>query len=84
MPCSAKQQKACTPFISVRRKLDSPHQDAMAADSMNVLATLLVVGTMDKARGSIVEGGNIKQSYVEKLSQVSQCLLPCLLHVYRM
>ena len=42
------------------------------ADSMNVLATLLVVGSMDDACSDIIENGNIKQSFVEKLSQVRQ------------
>lgn len=39
---------------------------------MNVLATLLVVGSMDDARSDIIENGNIKQSFVEELSQVRQ------------
>ena len=42
------------------------------ADSLNVLATLLVVGSMDKARSDILGSGNLKQSTAEQLSQVCQ------------
>ena len=42
----------------------------VAADSMRVLAILLVVGVMDDARADIIGGGNINQSFVESLSQV--------------
>ena len=41
---------------------------------MSVLATLLVVGSMDDARSDIIGNGNIHQSFVERLSQVSHCL----------
>ena len=42
---------------------------------MSVLATLLVVGSMDDARADIIGNGNIHQSFVEELSQVGHPLL---------
>ena len=41
-----------------------------AADSMKVLATLLVVGVMDDARADIVGSGNLQLTLIENLSQV--------------
>ena len=49
-------------------------QVAVSADSMNVLATLLVVGSMDKARSDILGNGHVKQSSVEQFSQVCHLL----------
>lgn len=48
------------------------NQAGLSADSLDVLATLLVVGSMDKARSDILENGNVKQTSVEQLSQVCQ------------
>ena len=42
-----------------------------SADSAQVLATLLVVGVMDAARGDILGSGNIILKPVELASQVS-------------
>ncbi len=42
----------------------------IVADSMKVLATLLVVGVMDTARDEILADGIINLSFVESLSQV--------------
>ena len=41
-----------------------------AADSMKVLATLLVVGVMDDARADILGSGNLQLTLIESLSQV--------------
>lgn len=41
---------------------------------MNVLATLLVIGSMDQARSDILDNGNVKQSFVEHFSQVCRLL----------
>lgn len=40
------------------------------ADSMKVLATLLVVGVMDDARADILGNGNLQLTLIESLSQV--------------
>lgn len=46
------------------------HRGAVNADSVNVLATLLVVGVMDEARGQVLGSYNLKQNFAEQLSQV--------------
>ena len=43
---------------------------ALLAGSMQVMATLLVVGTMDTARADILGLGNLQLTLVEELSQV--------------
>ena len=43
----------------------------LAADSMKVMAILMVVGVMDDARADILAGGNVLLSPVESVSQVS-------------
>ena len=52
------------------QRLQCMQGSVVAADSMRVLAILLVVGVMDDARADIIGGGNINQSFVESLSQV--------------
>lgn len=52
-------------------------QVAVSADGMNVLATLLVIGSMDTARSDILGNGNVKQSSVEQFSQVRRLLHLC-------
>ena len=43
----------------------------LAADSMKVMAVLMVVGVMDDARSDILGDGNVLLSPVESVSQVS-------------
>lgn len=43
----------------------------LAADSMKVMAILMVVGVMDDARSDILGSGNVLLSPVESVSQVS-------------
>ena len=43
----------------------------LAADSMKVMAILMVVGVMDDARADILGDGNVLLSPVESVSQVS-------------
>ncbi len=47
----------------------------LAADSMKVMAILMVVGVMDDARADILGDGNISLSPVESVSQVG-CSTP--------
>ena len=42
----------------------------LAADSMKVMAILMVVGVMDDARADILGDGNVLLSPVESVSQV--------------
>ena len=53
--------------------------DVFPADSMEVMAELMVVGIMDVARDEILGDGNIILSPVERLSQV--CILTSHCHV---
>ena len=43
----------------------------LAADSMKVMAILMVVGVMDDARSDVLGSGNVLLSPVESVSQVS-------------
>lgn len=73
-----KQHASNLPAAALQcRWLVGVSQVAVSADGMHVLATLLVIGSMDTARSDILGNGNVKQSPVEQFSQVCCHLQLC-------